>query len=187
MNRRALLLLSFVVLVLLATTWLSQKGKEPESVPGQAGVPVTTYFIRGLDGTVTNADGEPSNQLKADALLHYADSDLVELKQPLLTVFLPQGEQWQVGAKLGFLEGERNQITLEGSVVLDQRAGGQPLKVETDRLQLYPDTRYGESDDLVTISAPSGRISGVGMQLYGDEQRLILLSEVKGQYDSTIR
>ncbi len=189
MKRRTLFRLSLVALLLLVllTTWLSQRGQAPKPRPEQIGEPITTYFIRGLEATVTGADGQPSHQMQSDALLHYAEVDRVELKQPSLTVYLPEGEQWQIEAEQGSLEGESNQITLEGSVLLSQRSDTQPLKMETDRLQLYPDTRYGESDALVTISAPSGRISGTGMQLYGDERRLLLLSEVRGQYDSTIR
>lgn len=187
MNRRTLLRISLVVLLVLATTWLSQKGKKPEPTPELGGAPITTYFIRGLDGTVTTADGLPSHYLKSDALLYYADKELIELKRPRLTVFLPEGEQWQVEAAEGRMEGESSQVTLEGAVILSQHSGGQPLKVETDRLQLYPDTRYGESDALVTISAPSGRISGVGMQLYGDDHRLLLLSEVQGHYETSVR
>ena len=187
MSRRNLLRLFLVALLVFATTWLSQKGKEPEQAPDQAGVPITTYFIRGLDATVTTAEGLPSHRMKSDALRYYADSDHTELKQPQLTVFLPQGEQWHVEAADGRIEGQNKQISLEGTVILTQRSDTQPLKVETDHLQLYPDTRYGESDALVTISAPSGHISGVGMQLYGDERRLLLLSEVQGHYDTTVR
>ncbi len=187
MNRRTLLLLSLVAMLLLATTWLSQRGSKPETEPGQAGVPITTYFIRGLDSTVTNAAGLPSQHLKSESLRHFADSDIAELKQPELTIILPQGEQWQVAAAEGRLDAKSNQITLEGKVILSQLSGNQPLKVETERLQLYPETRYGESDTLVTISAPSGRISGVGLQLFGDERRLLLLSEVQGYYETTVR
>ncbi len=185
MNRRTLLRLSLVALLLLVSTWLSQKGTGPESLPDQAGAPITTYFIRGLNGTVTDADGQPSHHLRSDLLLHYDDSDLVELQQPTLTMFLPQGEQWQVEAAEGSMQGENNQISLEGAVILTHHSKSNPFKVETDRLQLYPNTRYGESDSLVTISAPSGRISGIGMRLYGDERRLLLLSEVQGHYEST--
>lgn len=187
MNRRTLFLLSLVILLLLVTTWLSQRDRGAGQALEQAGVPITTYFIRGLDGTVTNADGLPSHHLKSDSLLHFADSNLAELKQPQLTLFLPQGEQWQIAAAEGRLDAESNQITLEGKVILSQHSGNQPLKVETERLQLHPDSRYGESDTLVTITGSSGRISGVGMQLFGDEHRLLLLSEVKGHYDTTVR
>lgn len=187
MSRRNLLRLFLVALLVFVTTWLSQKGKEPKPTPDQAGVPITTYFIRGLDATVTTAEGLPSHHMKSDALLYFADSDHTELKQPQLTVFLPQGEQWQVEAADGRIDGQSNQISLEGTVILTQRSDNQPLKLETDHLQLYPETRYGESDTLVTVSAPSGRISGVGMQLYGDERRLLLLSEVQGHYDTTVR
>jgi lipopolysaccharide export system protein LptC len=185
MNRRTLLLLSLVAVLFLATTWLSQKGKQPSVPLDASGAPIATYFIRGLDGIVTNADGLAGHELKSESLFGYADNGLVELKKPQLTIYLPQGEQWQVEADEGQMESESNQISLTGSVILTQQTGDHPIKVETDRLQLYPDARYGESDGQVTISSASGRISGIGMQLFGNERRLLLLSEVRGHYETT--
>ena len=187
MNQRALLILFAVALLVIATTWLSQQGEKTPPTAAQTTAPVADYFIRGFDATVTAADGLPSHQLKSDALTHFAESGIVELEQPHLTVFRPQGEQWLVEAEHGRIEGDGNQITLRGKVILTQQSKVRPLQVTTDKLLLYPDTQYGETDTPVTISAPSGRVSGEGMKVYGMENRLLLLSDVRGRYDSTVR
>lgn len=187
MNRRTLFLLSLVALLVIATTWLSQKSEKPTPTAEQAAAPVADYFIRGFDATITAANGLPSHHLRSDSLTHFAESGIVELEQPYLTVFRPHDEQWRVEAKSGRMEGDGNQITLRGKVILTQQSRAQPLQVTTDKLLLYPDKQYGETDTPVTISAPSGRVSGVGMKVYGEENRLLLLSDVRGRYDSALR
>ncbi len=187
MNRRAVLILSLVALLVLVTSWLSQKSETPIPTAQQAAAPVADYFIRGFDATVTAPDGLPSHHLTSSSMTHYAESGVVELTQPHLTMYRPEGEQWLVEAEFGRMEGDGNLVTLRGKVILKQASRTQPLQVNTDELLLYPDTQYGETETPVTISAPSGHVSGVGMKVYGKENRLLLLSDVRGRYDSTVR
>lgn len=187
MNRRALLIIFLVALLVIATTWLSQKSEKPTPSAKQTAAPLADYFIRGFDGTITTVNGLPSYHLKSGSLIHFAESDIIELSQPNLTVFRPQEEQWLVKADNGRMEGDGNQVTLRGKVLLTQQSKTQPLQLKTDELLLYPDTQYGETDYPVTISSPNGRVSGVGLKVYGKENRLLLLSEVRGHYDSTVR
>ena len=187
MNRRALLIILAVALLVIATTWLSQRSEKKAPAAEQAAVPVTDYFIRGFDATMTSPDGYPSHHLTSDSMIHFAESGIIELAQPRLTIFRLKGEEWRVTAEQGRMEGDGNQVTLHGKVILTQESKTQPLQVTTDELRLYPDTLYGETDTPVTISAPGGKLSGVGMEFYGKENRLLLLSDVRGRYDSALR
>jgi len=186
MNRRALLIIFAVALLVIATTWLSEKTETPTTRPEQA-AELTDYFIKDFEATVTSANGLPSHRMQSDALTHYADSGIVELRKPQLTIYRPQGEKWQVQAEQGRMTGDGNEVTLRGKVVLKQQSKKQPLQVKTDRLHLFPDRQYGETDTPVTITAQGGRLTGVGMEVYGKENRLLLLSDVRGHYDSTVR
>lgn len=187
MNRRTLLILSLVALLLIATTWLSQRSEKPSPSAEQAAAPLIDYFIRDFDASITAANGLTSHHLKSGYLTHFAESGVIELELPQLTVFRPKAEQWLVEAQLGRMEEDGNQITLRGKVVLTQQSKVRPLRVTTDKLLVYPDTQYGETDTPVTISAPSGRISGVGMKIFGEKNQLLLLSDVRGRYDSSVR
>lgn len=187
MNRPTLLILGLVTLLVLATTWLSQKSEQPPPIAGPGAEDVADYFIRGFEATVTANNGRPSHYLKADYLAHYAGSDVTELEQPDLTVYRRPGEQWLVRASHGRMEGEGDEVLLRGKVLLTQRSQQQPLQLRTDKLLLYPGRHYAETDSAVDISAPSGRIKGVGMKVFGEEDRLLLLSDIRGTYDATAR
>jgi lipopolysaccharide export system protein LptC len=187
MNRPTLLILALVTLLVVATTWLSRKSEQPRPKEAAGAEGVADYFIRGFEGTVTAKNGAPSHLLKADSLVHYAGNDMTELEQPDLTIFRPQGERWTVSARHGRMQGEGDTVFLSGRVRLRQRSQRQPLQLRTETLQLYPQRHYAETDRAVDITAPGGRIQGVGMQIFGEEDRLVLLSDIRGAYDATAR
>lgn len=187
MNRPTLLILALVTLLVIATTWLSQKSEQPTPVTRPDAKGVADYFIRGFEGTVTAKNGTPSHYMKADYLVHYAVSDITELEQPDLTVYRKAGEQWLVQALHGRMEGEGSEVLLRGKVILTQRSKQQPLQLRTNLLRLYPERHYAETDSAVDIRAPSGHIKGVGMKVFGEEDRLLLLSDIRGTYDATAR
>jgi lipopolysaccharide export system protein LptC len=187
MNRPTLIILTLVILLVVVTTWLSQKSEQPKSTTKPVTEGIADYFIRDFEGTVTGKNGTPVQLMKADYLVHYTDSDLTELTQPALTVYRDHGDQWLVKAEQGLMEGEGDEVQLSGEVTLTQRSKKQPVVLRTDTLRLYPDRHYAETDSAVDIRAPSGRIRGVGMKVYGEEDRVILLSAIRGTYEATSR
>jgi lipopolysaccharide export system protein LptC len=186
MNLRALLVVSLVVVLVVATTWLSETTEKPTLEPEEAAA-LTDYFLRDFEATVTGANGRPSHHITSDSLTHFAGNGVAELVNPRLTVYRPRGENWRAEAEQGRMEGDGKQVTLRGKVILKQQSGTRPMQLSTDLLHLSPDDQYGETDAPVTISSPGGRLSGVGMKVYGQENRLLLLSDVRGRYDSTAR
>lgn len=185
MNRNTLLVLALVALLVVATTWLSEKSEQPKPVTPAEAEGVVDYFIRGFDGTETASNGTPSQLLKAASLRHYAATGVTELEQPDLTIYRKPGEQWLVRAHQGRMTDEGNELQLSGQVILTQRSKQQPLTLSTDNLILYPQRHFAETKSAVTITAPTGKIQGVGMKVYGDEQRLLLLSTIRGTYYAT--
>ena len=189
MNRPTLLILALVILLVIATSWLSRRSSQPAPSAGEDAAQAADYFIRGFEGTVTGENGRPSHHLKADSLVHYGHSNITELEQPDLTVYQKPGEQWRIQSRHGRIEGEsvNDEVLLEGKVVLTLRSQQQPFKLRTELLRFYPDRRYAETESKVDISSPGGRITGVGMKVFGDDGRLQLLSDIRGTYDATLR
>ncbi len=182
MTRRALLLLGIALLVIL-TSWLSQRQWQPEK-SGTESIAPPDYFIKGFSSTVTNEQGQISQRLDADTLYHYPDNDLTTLEQPNITVISEDGANWHATAEYGELNGgnERN-LLLREQVVLRQQ-GNELLTLYTDWLRIESERRYAETDAPITIESAKGRIDGVGLNLYGKEQRLLVRSAVRGQYEA---
>lgn len=183
MNRRMLLLLGFVALLVVLTSWLSRQGEVP--APGRAKAPAhqPDYFIHGMQATLTGPDGQPTHHLLADTLYHYPDDDTSELENPDIRVFGVDSANWHAIGREGFVAGKQGQLTLRGEVRLRQE-GAEELDVQTDWLLIDSKRRYAETDAPVTLTTPDSRVEGIGLKAYGQEQRMQLLSSVRGRYET---
>lgn len=182
MNRRALLLIGIALLVVL-TSWLSRQEQRPigES-PEQAQIP--DYFIKGFSSSTTDPTGRTNQQLDAASLTHYPDNDLTTLEQPVITVRNEDGATWHATANRGELSGgTERRLLLQEQVVLRQQ-GDESLTLRTDWLRIDGERHYAETDAPITIDSDKGHIEGIGLNLYGEEQRLLVRSAVRGQYES---
>jgi lipopolysaccharide export system protein LptC len=182
MNRRLLLLFGIALLV-IATSWISQQQDESGKTEITGKQP-PDYFIRTFSSTVTDPQGRASQRLNATTLYHYPDNDLTTLEQPDITVTNKDGSQWHATADNGEMHGgEQRTLLLRDNVVL-RKLGQDKVTLNTQWLRIESERRYAETDAPVTIDAPAGHIEGIGLNLYGDEQRLVVRAAVKGQYET---
>jgi lipopolysaccharide export system protein LptC len=182
MNRRLFLLLGIAILV-VTTSWLSQRQGKPDKT-GIAATQLPDYFIKDFSTTVTNLHGRTSQQLTATTLYHYLDSDLTTLEQPDIKVSGEGNAAWHATADNGELSGGKQRtLLLQNNVVLRQ-VGDDSVTLHTKWLRIESERHYAETDAPVTIESKAGHIEGVGLNLYGDEQRLLVRSTVRGQYET---
>ncbi|MCW8827906.1 MAG: LPS export ABC transporter periplasmic protein LptC [Gammaproteobacteria bacterium] len=177
-----LLLLTLTAVLAALTSWLSGRSKAPSPQQGETAQQQPDYFLHGLSATVTDRQGKPSHRLLADSLFHYPQKNVTELEQPDITVFGGNNNHWQARAEQGTLQGEGEQILLQGDVRLNQH-GEQRLDLHTEWLHIDINRHYAETDAAVLLTSPAARVEGIGMQAYGKEQRLQLLSAVRGYYE----
>ncbi len=182
MNRRLLLLIGIALLV-VATSWLSQQQEQPNK-SDKADTRLPDYFIEGFSSMVTDEQGHVSQRLTAATLYHYPDTDLTTLKQPDITVSGKNGNGWHATAEHGELSGkDEKKLLLSDKVVLHQQ-GDESVTLRTIWLRIDGARHYAETDAPITIESAAGRIDGTGLKLYGDEQRLLIGSAVRGTYET---
>lgn len=183
MNRRLLLLLGIALLV-IATSWLSQHQQREPGKTETAGKQLPDYFIKTFSSSMTDPEGRTNQRLNATTLYHYPDSDLSTLEQPDITVSDKDGSEWHATAESGELHGGKQRtLLLRDNVVLRQQ-GNEQVTLHTQWLRIESERRYAETDAPVTIDSDGGHVEGIGMNLYGDEQRLVVRAAVKGQYET---
>lgn len=183
MNRRMLLLILFVTLLFALTSWLTHKSDTPSPQKTAAARQLPDYFIRGLDSMITGEDGIVSHRLSAESLVHYPENNTTELTRPKLNILDPDRTTWRATADYGTLEGDRQQLLLRGDVRLSQQSD-KKLDVLTERLRIDIERQYAETDGSVVLKGPSTRLEGTGMKAYGEQERLLLLSNVRGHYET---
>ena len=179
MNRRLLLILILLLPVALST-WLlqQQKGRPLDGAERRSDQP--DYFLRGIESLSTDPSGQLQHRLLADSLYHYPDRDAIEMQLPRIEIHQPDGSHWAIQAQHGLVTDQQREFFLRGEVHIRHLDTPHGLHLETDSLLLRSDTHYAETADPVRLTTPHSRLEGVGMELYAKQQRLTLLSSVRG-------
>lgn len=180
-RRRQLLIL--IALALVLGSWLLREPETPPLSREATGPVPPDYFLRGVEAIATDSQGKIRHRLLADSLLHYPDDSPSELEQPHFTLYQADGSRWQISAGHGRFSDDQQEILLHGAVEIEQTGVPLPMRLETESLRLLPDRHYAETADRVYLFRPGSRLEGVGMELHGEEERLILLSAVRGVHD----
>ena len=179
MSRRRWYLIVLMLLIVGISWLLRAPSTRPETTaepePNQA-----DYFLKGMESISTGPDGRIQHRLVAQSLIHYPDGDTTELQQPLVEIFQQDGSHWTVQAQQGHYSNDRREMWLHGEVRIHQFGDQDTLSLETESLRLLPDSRFAETADPVLLLGTGTRLQGTGMELYGKEQRLLLLSAVRG-------
>jgi lipopolysaccharide export system protein LptC len=112
--------------------------------------------------------------------------DYTLIAQPLITFYGddPEAEPWRLSASEGRSDAEGSLITLDRAVrAWKTTADEQLLELTTERLIVKPGEQYAETDKAVKMRSPQGVTDAVGMRALMEEDRVELLSEVRGRYD----
>ncbi len=184
LNQRTILLLA----VLLAATtawWLSELGSGDRATRVlQAHEP--DYYMENFTQSRMNEDGKLHHRLTAEMMLHYPDDDSTELVKPVLEVYNEGPLPWRVRAEKGWISANNDVVLLTGEVHIwrDDENGMRELDVLTRDLRVLPKQRYAETDKAARIHSPGVLYNAVGMRAIFNENRLELLSRVKGRHES---
>lgn len=184
LNARMLIWVALLGVLAGAGWWLRERIQAGPATAARPAATTPEYFMTGFTTYGMNPDGSPRYRLAAERMAHYAHDDHADLEQPRLTVFRPDTPPWEVESERGkvFDQGER--VHLLGDVFIERAAGpgGRPLQVDTRELWVWPEKDYAETGEPTVIRSRASQMQGVGMQAWFAEQRLRLLSNVRGVY-----
>jgi lipopolysaccharide export system protein LptC len=174
-----------LLLVAAATFWwLSKVGVDDgEKAATKAHEP--DYYMQNFTQSTMDERGRLANRLSAEMMLHYADDDSTELVKPILDVYNDGPSPWRVRADKGWVSANNEVVLLTGAVHIwrDDLNGERELDVVTRDLRVLPKDRYAETDKEATIAGPGVQYNAVGMRAIFKENRLELLSRVKGRHE----
>ncbi len=141
------------------------------------------FFIRSAEITRWRDDGAIGQVLTTPLMQHYPEQAAMQLENPVTRVPGSGGGHYLLSADRGTLPDTQDQILLAGNVELhDNPAAGPSGLMTTDQLTLYPPRDYAHTDDPVRMQRGADTTSATGMDLFFDQQRIDLLSDVKGEY-----
>jgi lipopolysaccharide export system protein LptC len=182
-DKRTLLILGALFLLALFSQWLLSvnNGLSPskDTVRHDPDYTMENFFI-----TTMGATGSPEHRLQARYLAHYPDDGSTEFTAPQFTLYERDDGPWQVSAERGWVGPKQKFVVLRDNVLIEnpQAASGKVMRVTTSELQVLPDDKFAQTGQPVTLQSQNSLTHAVGMRLYLNEERLQLLSKVKGTY-----
>ena len=125
-------------------------------------------IVWGLSALETDASGQPSRHLHTPQLRHYLTENRSELDTPRLELYRAEGAPWHAQAQLGSVADDGKQIRLSGAVQFDRAAtaANRAVHLETERLDLWPETGLAETDLPVRLDSDGDSVMANGMKLW---------------------
>lgn len=143
------------------------------------------YVLREFELIALDKSGKESFTLRAPLLRETPGASTMELTTPVF--LLPDSDQpgqyWDVRSKTGWVSEARDEIRLRGDVVAQgPKQAVRPVTMETQELNVFPDTNRATSDAAVSIAQPGLTMQGRGLQADLDTRRFTLKSQARTRY-----
>ena len=163
MNRISwsIVLVFAAVLMLYLPILLDDEDKQA----GEKGDPalVPNYQAVNLRSKLYDKEGKLSHQVAADKMEHYDELGFAVFENPVYTLFLDNGEPWQVTAQEGTLY-TNNKIQLEKGVkITNLRTDEYVKEITTEFIEINIQDKTLSSSELVTISGINYDVTSVGL------------------------
>lgn len=140
-----------------------------------------------------NEAGALNHLFLADQVRHFqvhpkrrTKKDYTEIERPRLTLYSDNTSPWKITSDTGHASANNSVITFEGNVIVWQKdpETGQRSELTTSKLIVKPNRHYAETDKPVMILAPDSTTSAVGMKALLNQDKIQLLSRVRGTYEA---
>lgn len=141
------------------------------------------YVLHDFELIALDNTGKESFTLRAPLLLETPGAQTMELTTPLFLLPDAQGHYWQVRSQTGWVSEKRDEIRLLGKVnTTSPPQDPRTITVNTEQLNVYPNTRKATSQTIVTVNEPGLTMRGRGMEADLAAKRFTLLSQATARY-----
>lgn len=146
------------------------------------------YVLTDFELTALSGDGNEAFTLRAPRLDQHPEDRTISIQTPLFLVPDSHGEHWEIRSQNALVTANHDEIMLREDVQADGTDNnGQPVTMNTEQLNVFPDQRTASSQELVTVQQPGSTIQGRGLDVDLSSKRYELHSEVKTRYVPTRR
>ncbi|HEV8693649.1 MAG TPA: LPS export ABC transporter periplasmic protein LptC [Lysobacter sp.] len=168
--------------------WSVWKQRKKEAAP-TALVGRSDYVLEEFELVALDEQGKESFTLRAPRLARDPKKKTLDIATPLFLI--PPGENssgdaWQVHAKNGWVSAEGDELRLRGDVKgTSSGKVGAVTTMQTQELNVYPETKQATSPGQVVIAQPGSILSGRGLKLDLATKQYSFKSEVRHRYVPT--
>ena len=171
-------------LAALLVFWGWQQTVQQALTPEAQWIP--DYYMTNATISQYDQHGILSSSISAERFTHIQEFGTTDMLQPRFNIFIEGGESaWFGKADEGLILDSGAQINLTGNALVTNGPDiNRPLSLNSQSLRLFPKQNYAESDEQVGILAKYSHLTGTGMRLTLNDQRLLLLNQVKSTHST---
>jgi lipopolysaccharide export system protein LptC len=145
---------------------------------------IPDYYLTQATISQYDEQGALSSTISARRFTHILEKGTTDMLQPRFYLYLAgSNTAWFGKADKGLILDSGAQINLTGNALVTNGPDlNRPITLNSQSLRLFPQQNYAESDDQVSLVAKHSHLTGTGMRLTLDNQRLLFLHQVKGTH-----
>jgi lipopolysaccharide export system protein LptC len=178
--------LLLILALAAASLWLERAVQAPERDKSGKTRHDPDFIAEDFRITKMGVTGKPEYILSAERMQHYPDDESTSAVAPRLVQRHDNANPVVIRADRGLIAKNGKEAGFYGSVVVVREAGrGQSeLRVQTEYLQILPDSDLARTDKPVIITEGRSRLSGIGMEFNNKTRQFALQSQVRGTFDA---
>lgn len=166
------------------SAWRQRADDAPVAAASQR----SDYVLRDFELVSLDKQGKEAFTLRAPELARDPGDETILLQTPLFLLPDRDGHYWDVRSKTGWVSADNDELRLRGDVVAKtDPESGREMRMASQELNVFPDTRVATSDAAVTITQPGTTMTGTGLRADLASKQVKLSSKVRTRYVPTRR
>lgn len=146
------------------------------------------YVLRDFELVSLDSAGREAFTLRAPSLQRDPAVRTLDIATPLFLIPPREGDRgspWEIRSKTAWVSADGDEIRLRGDVeATSTDAQGRPLRMDTQRLNVYPDAKRATSDVQVSLKQPGFILNGHSLEAKLDTKH-VFLKDIKARYERT--
>ena len=163
--------------------WIRDGGDGAPVAGGRA-----DYVLRDFELVSLDREGREAFTLRAPRLQRDPAVRTLDIATPLFVIPPREGgagTPWEVRSRTAWVSADGNEIRLRGDVsATSTDEAGRPLRMDTQRLNVFPGTQRATSDVQVSLKQPGFILNGHDLEAKLDTKR-VFLKDIKARYERT--
>lgn len=159
------------------SVWTQRKAQAPQAIQAHSDYVLNDFQIIALD-----TQGREAFTVRAPRMARDPADKSLDVAIPLFLVPDAQGRHWEVRSRTATIDEGGERIHLAGNVLATSPQGSNPVRIASQRLNVFPRRNQATSDDEVVITQPGLTMRGRGLHADLARDVATLSSNVRTRY-----
>ncbi len=139
------------------------------------------FYLTNVKSQHFDESGAQEFVVTGQSITHNPANNTSTVAMPVVEVFNQGVKTWIAKSQSGILHDKNKEIELHKKVSITNNEQGAMMK--TNHLSIVPAEKIAQTSERVTLSVPNGFTRSDGMHVNLESQEIVLLQNVKGQYN----